>query len=40
MRSRENPYSIVFRSVVVVSLLASGAGVAYWLFSTSPVPPS
>ncbi|MED5507271.1 MAG: hypothetical protein VX684_05470, partial [Planctomycetota bacterium] len=40
MPPRQNPASIVFRSLVVVLLLGLGVGVAYWLFSTSPVPPS
>ena len=40
MPPRQNPASIVFRSLVVVLLIGLGVGVAYWLFSTSPVPPS
>ena len=40
MKSSQTLLSIVFRSFVVLFLLAAGLASAVWLFATSPVPPS
>ena len=40
MKSSQTLLSVVFRSFVVLFLLAAGLASAVWLFATSPVPPS